>query len=252
MCRGPSTLHRTTPAAIKMRVTISLLSFLLCAISASASITQKDFTGIGNIFVLNSSDWRTASPTADKVGCLSEDGKFIAANDRAACGTFTRRDTFPYTLSTRKGNCTFNDESQERNTDSMYGKSDHAWNCNATYESNIYDQLYTIVSSSFCGSITLLTPQQDGFPHVFLCFGDVACYYDAKKAPARNEKLSLWQFHWGSGQLGITPGHIQLLLMWNNLDDNPKRKTTEDIPGPRLRLSEDVQIPLMGQKIKSG
>jgi hypothetical protein len=131
-----------------MRVTTSLLGFLLCAFSASASITQKDFTGIGNIVVLNSSDWRTASPTADKVGCLSEDGKLIPANDRAACGTFTRRDTFPYTLSTEKGNCTFNDESQERNTDSMYGKSDHAWNCNATYESNIYDQLYTIVSPS--------------------------------------------------------------------------------------------------------
>ncbi|KAF3034808.1 hypothetical protein E8E12_005525 [Didymella heteroderae] len=218
-----------------MRVTASLLGFMLCAINASASITQKDFTGIGNIYVLNSSDWRTASPTADRVGCLSENGKFIAANDRAACGTFTRLDTFPYTLSTKKGNCTFNDESQERNTDSMYGKSDHAWNCNATYESNIYDQLYTI----------------DGFSHVFLCFGDVACYYDAKKAPARNEKLSLWQFHWGSGQLGITPGHIQLLLLWNKIDENPKRELVQDIPGPRLRLSEEVQIPLMGQKIKS-
>lgn len=97
----------------------------------------------------------------------------------------------------------------------------------------------------------LLTCLQDGFSYVFLCFGDVACYYDAKKVPARNEKLSLWQFHWGSGQLGITPGHVQLLLMWNKIGDNPKRKTLEDIPGPRLRLSEEVQIPLMGQKIKS-
>jgi hypothetical protein len=239
-------------AAINMHVTISVLSFLLFAFSANASITQKDFTGIGNIFVLNSTDWRTASPTADKVGCLSENGKFIASKDKAACGTFTRLNTFPYTLSSKKGNCTFNDESQERNTDSMYGKSDHAWNCNATYVSSIYDQLYTIVSQpvSHCG--TILTCSQDGFPHVFLCFGDVACYYDAKKTPARNEKLSLWQFHWGSGQLGITPGHIQLLLLWNKIGDNPKRSTVEDIPGPRLRLSEEVQIPLLGQKIKSG
>lgn len=232
----------------------SLLSFLLYSISpisADASITQSDFTGIGNIFVLNSSDWRSASPSTDEVGCLSEDGKFVASNDRAACGIFSRKSTFPYTLSTKKGNCTFNDESQERNTDSMYGKSDHAWNCNATYESNIYDQLYTIVSSLSVTCVTLLTYSQDGFPHVFLCFGDVACYYDAKKAPTSNEKLSLWQYHWGSGQLGITPGHIQLLLLWNKLDDKPKRKTVEDIPGPRLRLSEEVQIPLMGQKTYS-
>lgn len=128
-----------------MHVSIRVLSFLLFALSANAGITQKDFTGIGNIYVLNSSDWRTASPTADKIGCLSEDGKLIAANNEAACGTFTRLDVFPYTLSTKKGNCTFNDESQERNTDSKYGQSDHAWNCNATYVSNIYDQLYTIV-----------------------------------------------------------------------------------------------------------
>ncbi|KAF1926764.1 uncharacterized protein M421DRAFT_102184 [Didymella exigua CBS 183.55] len=215
-----------------MHVTISVLSFLLFALGANASITQKNFTGIGNIFVLNSSDWRTASPTADKVGCLSEDGKFIAANGRAACGIFTRLDAFPYTLSTKKGNCTFNDESQDRNTDSKYGQSDHAWNCNATYASTIYDQLYTI----------------DGFSQVYLCFGDVACYYDAKKVPARNEKLSLWQFHWGSGQLGITPGHVQLLLLWNKIGDSPKRKTMEDIPGPRLRLGDEVQIPLLGQK----
>lgn len=132
-----------------MHVTTSILYLVLLVLSANASITQKDFTGIGNIFVLNSSDWRTASPTADKVGCLSKDGKFIAANDKTACGTFARRDTFPYTLSTKEGSCTFNDESQERNTDSMYGKSDYAWNCNATYESDVYDQLYTIVSPSF-------------------------------------------------------------------------------------------------------
>ena len=86
----------------------------------------------------------------------------------------------------------------------------------------------------------VLTECQNGFPYVFLCFGDVACYYDAKKAPTRKEKLSLWPFHWGSDQLGITPGHIQLLLLWNKIGDNPKRKTIEDIPGPRLRLSDSV------------
>lgn len=131
-----------------MHALSSILAILVLALSADAGITQKDFTGIGNIHVLNSSDWRTASPTADKIGCLSEDGKLIATNDKKACGTFTRLDVFPHTLSTTKGNCTFNDASQERNTDSQYGQLDHAWNCNATYVSDIYDQLYTIVSKT--------------------------------------------------------------------------------------------------------
>ena len=91
---------------------------------------------------------------------------------------------------------------------------------------------------------------QAGFPYVFLCFGDVACYYDSKHAPARNEKLSLWQYHWGSGQLGITPGHIQLLLVWNKIGDSPKRDEA-DIPGPRLRLTDGLQIPLLGQQVKT-
>jgi hypothetical protein len=87
---------------------------------------------------------------------------------------------------------------------------------------------------------------------VFLCFGDVACYYDAKKVPARNEKLPLWQFHWGSEQLGITPGHVQLLLVWKKIGDLPKRLEMSEIPSPRLRLSDAVQIPLLGQQRRLG
>lgn len=127
---------------------LSFIGFFTLALCAHASIMQKDYTGSGNIFVLNSSDWRTASPTNDRVGCLNEHGKLIPARPKSACGTFTRSDAFPYTLSTKKGNCTFNDESQERNTDSKYGAGDFAWNCNATYVSSIYDQLYTIVSTT--------------------------------------------------------------------------------------------------------
>ncbi|KZM24537.1 hypothetical protein ST47_g4217 [Ascochyta rabiei] len=209
----------------------SILAFLLLAF-----ITQANFTGIGNIYVLKSENWGTASPTKDKIGCLNDSGKLVATTDEAACGIFTRLNDFPYTLSTKKGNCTFTDESQERNTDSMYGGSDHAWNCNATILSDIYDGLYTI----------------DGFPYVFLCFGDVACYYDAKKAPERNEKLSVWQYHWGSQQLGITPGHIQLVLMWNKTGGSPKRAKVADIPSPRVRLTDGLQIPLLGQQRRLG
>ena len=131
-----------------MHIVLSVLLFTFLAPPASTGIIQKDFTGVGNIYVLQSEDWRYADPIKDKVGCLDGSGKLIAANDEAVCGTFTRRDEFPYTLSTEQGNCTFNDESQERNTDSKYGAGDHAWNCNATYQSVIYDQLYTIVSRS--------------------------------------------------------------------------------------------------------
>ena len=85
---------------------------------------------------------------------------------------------------------------------------------------------------------------------MFLCFGDVACYYDAKKSPGRNEKLSLWQYHWGSHQIGITPGHIQLLLLWDKIGELPKRKDVNGIPGPRVRLVDGLQIPLLGQETK--
>ena len=136
---------------------VKILALLWLTALASAGITQKDFTGTGNIYVLNSSDWRTASPTEDKIGCLSESGKLITSRKTKACGTFTRMDVFPYTLSTSKGNCTFDDQSQERNTDSKYGQNDHAWNCNATFQSDIYDQLYTIVSSAPpCSGIPLM------------------------------------------------------------------------------------------------
>jgi hypothetical protein len=131
-----------------MKPITTILTLLALALTASASVTQKDFSGVGNIFVLQSDDWRIASPTADRIGCLNKYGKLIVAKPKTACGNFTRSGVFPYALSTEKGNCTFNDLSQERNTDSKYGRGDYAWNCNATYQSDIYDELYTVVSRS--------------------------------------------------------------------------------------------------------
>jgi hypothetical protein len=57
-----------------------------------------------------------------------------------------------------------------------------------------------------------------------VCFGDVACYYDAKHAPAKNEELPLWQYFWGSQQDGITPGHIQTMLLWQGINSAAKRE----------------------------
>ena len=123
--------------------------FLLSSsILVQAGVTQKDFSGVGHIFVLNSSDWKTASPE-QKVGCLDNDGRFINEKSLEECGTYYRLNDYPYTLSSKEGNCTFDDENTVANTDSYYGKRDHAWTCNATYTAVIYDELYTIVSRPY-------------------------------------------------------------------------------------------------------
>jgi hypothetical protein len=85
---------------------------------------------------------------------------------------------------------------------------------------------------------------------VFLCFGDIACYYDAKRVPKTNEALALWQYRWGSQQMGITPGHVQLQLMWEKIGDLPKRGGEREVPGPRVQVKEGTQMPLMGRKSK--
>ncbi|KAF2826502.1 hypothetical protein CC86DRAFT_394442 [Ophiobolus disseminans] len=209
------------------------LLFLSFALVVHAGIQQKDFTGIGHIFVLKSDDWRSATPKST-VGCLNDAGKLVLNKTAAECGVFERLEQYPYTLSSRKGNCTFDDPTQERNTESHYGGSDYAWSC-TDHKTDIYDELYTI----------------DGFPYVFLCFGDVACFYDAKKAPEDTEVLSLWQYHWGSQQMGITPGHVQMQLMWTKIGDLPKRESEAQIPGPRLHIEEGMQVPLQGARARS-
>ncbi|KAF2710775.1 hypothetical protein K504DRAFT_475722 [Pleomassaria siparia CBS 279.74] len=207
---------------------------LSSAIVASAGVTQKDFTGIGHIHVLKSDDWRKATP-AQKVGCLDDQGLFIKDDSPNDCAVFSRLNVFPYTLSSQSGNCTFEDEHTPANTDSAYGKKDHAWTCNATYVANIYDELYTV----------------DGFSYTFLCFGDVACYYDAKALPeSSSDRVPLWQYRWGSQQKGITPGHVQLQLLWDKIDDSSKGEDAEAIPGPRVELSAGIQVPLAGRALR--
>ncbi|KAF1844865.1 uncharacterized protein K460DRAFT_99827 [Cucurbitaria berberidis CBS 394.84] len=218
----------------------SLLTSLLVLLSfarsfAHAGVLQGDFTGIGHIYVLKSSDWRTASPKS-KVGCLDNHGKFVKDDKKDDCGVFSRLNEFPYTLSSKVGNCTFDDETQEKNSDSHYGQMDYAWNCNKGHKSDIYDELYTI----------------DGFPYAFLCFGDVACFYDAKRTPSVGDALPLWQFRWGSEQRGITPGHVQLQLLWQKIGDLPKREGEHAaIPGPRVRLQDGAQLPLRGGRARA-
>ncbi|KAF2878470.1 hypothetical protein BDV95DRAFT_479776 [Massariosphaeria phaeospora] len=216
--------------AVKQAI-LSLVLFSSALLSQAQEITQQDFSGSGHIHVLNSSDWRTGNPN-QKVGCLDNDGRFVADNSTSNCGVFTRLSVYPYSMSTKKGNCTFQDENTVTNTDSYYGKNDHAWTCNSTYVANINDDLYTI----------------DGFPYPFICFGDVACFYDAKKIPQQGELIPLWQFHWGSQQGGITPGHVMLQLLWDQIAP-PKTKETVLAPGPDINVAENSQEPLKGQQI---
>jgi hypothetical protein len=124
---------------------VAILLLLTSALLVHASVNQGDFIGRGHIAVLQSEDWRTATPKM-KVGCLNNRGRLIALNSTQECGTFSRLNDYPWTLSTKHGNCTFDDPSMERNMDSQYGRSDFAWNCNKTHQAEIYDELYTIVS----------------------------------------------------------------------------------------------------------
>jgi hypothetical protein len=120
--------------------TISLL-FLSTLSHLTHATTQADFTGTGQILVLNSSDWSIASP-AQTVGCLDNTGRISVVG--SACGTFTRLPVYPYTLSSKSGNCTFNDVNAPKNTDSVYGGNGYAWSCMEGV-ADIYDELYTVV-----------------------------------------------------------------------------------------------------------
>lgn len=121
----------------------SLLPFL----SQAGPVTQDDITGPGEIWVVESSDWQTANAN-QKVGCLTDTGRFISSDHtgESKCGVFEMLTDYPYTFSSKAGNCSFNDAKTETNKDSVYGKYDHAWSCNAWYAGDVYDGLYTIVS----------------------------------------------------------------------------------------------------------
>lgn len=72
-----------------------------------------------------------------------------------------------------------------------------------------------------------------------------------KKAPEGKEVLPLWQYRWGSQQMGITPGHIQMMLLWEGID-KPKNKNNKARPQSRVQLTDDIQIPLRGMPVKLG
>lgn len=78
------------------------------------------------------------------------------------------------------------------------------------------------------------------------------CFYDVKKVPAPTDKDPLWQYRWGAQQRGITPGHTEVMLLFNKLGHTPKREGQESIPGPRIVVHDGVQALLQGQEVKNG
>lgn len=125
-----------------------LTPLLLILPLAQAGISAIDFQGTARLRVLKSNNWQTASPK-QTIGCISDKGTFVA-NDDKACGVFTRLNSFPYTISSRLGNCTFEDSTQQRNTDSAFGQSDFAYTCSEGHVADIYDQFFTMVRHSYC------------------------------------------------------------------------------------------------------
>ncbi|KAI2625667.1 hypothetical protein GGR54DRAFT_509576 [Hypoxylon sp. NC1633] len=168
---------------------------VLCAALAAVAAVAQDFSGSGQIYVINSTDIDAATPD-QAVGCLDATGSLSASN----CATFTKLEAYPGTLYSSVGNCSFTDATQPANTDNAYGSRSYAWHCRSNYAATISDSLYTIV----------------GLKYPFLCHGDINCFYDFKNMPSRNLTTSVWDYIWGSRQPAIPAGHTKVLWYWNN------------------------------------
>ncbi|KAI1097737.1 hypothetical protein F4804DRAFT_152365 [Jackrogersella minutella] len=165
----------------------------LGALFATAAVAQ-DFSGSGQIYIINSTSFGSATPS-ESIGCLDETGAFTVSD----CATFTKLSTYPNTISTSAGNCTFLDTTQPANTDNAYGAHSYAWHCREDYEATVSDSLYTVT----------------GLNYPFLCHGDTDCYYDVKQVPSDNSKAPVWGYVWGSQQPSVPAGHTKVMWYWN-------------------------------------
>ena len=137
-------------------LTKTLFSLLITAgvtLAADQKDVVKEFQGVGRIHVLNSSSLRDASLAADRIGCLNEQG-LLTQDD---CAVFYIRNTTYHTLSSRRGDCSFQNANMPVNKDSVYGKTSHAWSCGgrvgtrpsaggSDYDGPALENYYTIVS----------------------------------------------------------------------------------------------------------
>ncbi|KAK0710512.1 hypothetical protein B0T21DRAFT_416058 [Apiosordaria backusii] len=218
-----------------MKTSLSTLLLLgAAAPTLAAPSVIDDFVGQGQIHVLNSSSYVAANPATDTIGCLTASGLLSSSN----CATFTRTENYPYMLVSSQGLCTFNDKSMPNNKDSYYGKNTYAWHCTQGVKSGDDGERYYTVN---------------GFKYPYLCNGNLGCYYDIPAAPEKqadnddddDDRVAVqevgktkavqpvWQFFWGSHQMGITPGHLQVLWLWVPARDAAKEKRD----GEQVRLA---------------
>ncbi|KAK4225841.1 hypothetical protein QBC38DRAFT_420439 [Podospora fimiseda] len=179
-----------------MRTTFSALFSLLLFLPSLATSNEvtKDFVGLGQIHVLNSDSFFSASPE-NRIGCINEQG-LLTIDD---CAVFSRLDAPPHTLSSARGDCSFRNTRMPNNKDSWYGKNSYAWSCGRELTDETGESYYTV----------------NGFRYPFVCNGNINCFYDIPRVPTVEETVQpVWQYFWGGEQPGITPGHMQVLWLW--------------------------------------
>ena len=117
----------------------AILTLLTTAVTTSAAPTNDL---LGHIQVLNTTSFATANP-ADAIGCLDTRGRLV----RDDCAVFSQLANAPHTFSTSAGVCTFRNTSRPANTDSMYGKGNHAWWCGDKLNDPVVESYYPAVST---------------------------------------------------------------------------------------------------------
>lgn len=105
-------------------------TFLLLAGNLCVSRANSKFIGQGYIQVLASNNITAAKPS-DRIGCMHETGALTLSD----CGVFTKDGNG---LSSRLGNCTFNDDTQPANVDAIYGQRNYAWVCRSGVDNWLY------------------------------------------------------------------------------------------------------------------
>ncbi|ORY18971.1 hypothetical protein BCR34DRAFT_582539 [Clohesyomyces aquaticus] len=171
-----------------------LIYILLGAVTTLCS--PADFSGTGNIFVVNGSNPITGNPNST-VGCLTSSGRFILNIDRSKCGTFMR-DNPQCSLASSFGCCGFLDPSAEMGR--PMAPQFYAFKCGKS-AANVNSGFYSLD----------LSPNS---PYTWIYTGNLDVLYEAKKIPAVGEDASVfmsdqWRFP--------SPDRVELLLLWNKL-----------------------------------
>ena len=136
---------------------------LPAAAEPSAPDVTKLFNGLGHIFVLNATSYSDAS-ISDTIGCLSDTGYVVStfsgfvseseSQSKSNCAVFSTITSYPKTINSRIGGCSFGNRAMPTNEDSRYGARQHAWSCNE--DAGMVpegERYYTIVSLVFLCTI---------------------------------------------------------------------------------------------------